>query len=235
MTNPLGEGSRMSSVQWASSVGLIVAFGGMALLASPASRLLGDPERLPTWALGQLALWALLAAILAIVVLWEKQPLASLWLRPLGWRSLALGVLFAALQIYLVYPIRMRLLEWSGLPGFGDAATKILALPIGFRILAVIGAGVVEETVFHGYALTRLGALLGSYWAATLIVVPAFALVHYPLWGAGPVLTFLVSGGVAAALFLWSRDLTALIVCHTLVDAMGLVVTPLFTNWWREP
>ena len=61
----------MSSVQWASSVGLIVAFGGMALLASPASRLLGDPERLQTWALGQLALWALLAAILAIVVLWE--------------------------------------------------------------------------------------------------------------------------------------------------------------------
>lgn len=224
----------MSSMRWASVVGLVVAFGGMALLVSPASRLLGDPGRLLTRVLGQLALWSLLAAILAIVIFWEKQPLGSLWLRPLAWRSFALGALFAAIQIYLVLPIRMRLLGLSGLPGFADAAEQIVALPLWFRILAVIGAGVVEETVFHGFALTRLGALLGSYWAAALIVVPVFALVHYPLWGAGPVLTFLISGGVAAALFLWSRDLTAMIVCHTLVDAMGLVVTPLYTDWWRD-
>jgi len=224
----------MSSMRWASSVGLIVAFGGMALLVSPASRLLGDPDRLLTRVFGQLALWSLLAAILAIVTFWEKQPLGSLWLRPFAWRSLGLGVLFAAIQILLVYPLRTRLLEWSGLPGFGDAAEKILALPLWFRLLAVIGAGVVEETVFHGYALTRLGTLLGSYWAAALIVVPAFALVHYPLWGAGPVLTFLVSGAAAAAFFLWSRDLGAMIVCHTLVDVMGLVVTPLYTDWWRD-
>jgi membrane protease YdiL (CAAX protease family) len=205
----------------------------MALLASPASRGLGDPDRLLVHTLGQLALWSLFAAILAIVLLWERQPLASLWLRPLGWRSLALGVLFAALQMYLVFPVRMRLLELSGLPGFGDAAEKLLALPLWFRILAVIGAGVVEETVFHGYALTRLGALLGSYRAAALLVVPAFALVHYPLWGAGAVLTFLVSGAVAAALFVWSRNLTALIVCHVLVDGMGLVIAPLYTQWWK--
>jgi len=231
---PLGEGRRMSTMQWASSVGLVVAFGGMALLVSPASRLLGDPDRLLTQVFGQLALWTLFAAILALVIFWEKQPLSSLWLRPLGWRSLALGVLFAVIHIYGVYPVRTWLLGLSGLPGFAAGAEKILALPIWFRILAVIGAGVVEETVFHGYALTRLGALLGSYWAAMGIVVPAFALVHYPLWGAGPVLSFLVSGGVSAALFLWSRDLTAMIVCHTLVDAMGLVVTPLYVEWWRS-
>jgi uncharacterized protein len=220
-------------MQPASAIGLLVAFGGMALLASPASHLLGDPERLATQVLGQLALWSLLALILAIVLFWEKQPLASLWLRPLAWRSLVLGVLFAAVQIYSVFPIRVRLLELSGLPGFGDAAEKLLALPLWFRILAVIGAGVVEETVFHGYALTRLGAWLGSYGAAAAIVVPVFAFVHYPLWGAGAVLTFLVSGAVAAALFVWSRDLGALIVCHVLVDGMGLVIAPLYTEWWK--
>jgi membrane protease YdiL (CAAX protease family) len=224
----------MSSMQWAAAVGLLVGFGGMALLVSPASRLLGDPERLLTRVLGQLALWGLFVALLAIVIVWEKQPLSSLWLRPLAWRSLALGALFAAIQITLVYPVRSWLLELSGLPGFAAGTEKILALPLWFRILAVASAGVVEETVFHGYALTRLGTLLGGYWAAALIVVPAFALVHYPLWGAGPVLSFLVSGCVSAALFLWSCDLTAMIVCHILVDAMGLVVTPLYTDWWRN-
>ena len=217
----------------ASTLGLVIAFGGMTLLVSPASRLLGDPDRLLTQVLGQLALWSLFALILAVVLFWEKQPLASLWLRPLALRSLALGTLFATLQVYGVFPIRMRLLELSGLPGFGDAAEKLLALPLWLRILAVIGAGVVEETVFHGYALTRLGVLLGSYWAAAWIVVPAFALVHYPLWGAGAVLTFLLSGAVSAALFLWSRDLAALIVCHVLVDGVGLVVAPLYTEWWK--
>jgi membrane protease YdiL (CAAX protease family) len=152
--------------------------------------------------------------------------------RPEG--ASAARVLFAALQILLVYPVRTWLLELSGLAGFAAGAEEILALPIWFRILAVIGAGVVEETVFHGYALTRLGALFGSYRAAALIVVPVFVLVHYPLWGAGPMLSFLVSGGVSAALFLWSRDLTAMIVGHTLVDAMGLVVTPLYTDRWRD-
>lgn len=214
--------------------GLVLAFGGMAWLAGPASRVLGDPALLRTRILGQLALFGLGAALLAIVLLWERQPLASLWLRPLAWRSLALGALFAALQLYLVYPLRVWLLEASGLPGFAAGAETILALPLWFRVVAVLGAGVVEETVFHGYALTRLGALLGSPWAAAGVVVPVFALVHYPLWGPGPVLTFLVSGAVGAALFVWSRDLLALIVCHVLVDGMGLVIAPLSNQWWAE-
>lgn len=207
----------MTSARWSSElpslVGLAVAFGGMALLVSPASRWLGDPERMSTRLLGQLALWSIGAAILAIVLLWERQPLASLWLRPFGWRTLALGVAFAALQIYVAYPMRMKLLQLSGLPGFAAGAEAVLALPLWFRIFAVIGAGVVEETVFHGFALTRLGALLGSPWAAALVVVPVFAFVHYPLWGPGAVLTFVVSGTVSVALFILTRDLGALIVC----------------------
>lgn len=217
-------------MRWPSAVGLVVAFGGMALLAGAT---FGDPALLRTRVLGQLALWALFAVILAIVLGWERAPLASLWLRPLAWRSLALGVLFAALQLWLVYPLRVRLLAGSGLPGFAAGAEAILALPLWFRVVAVLGAGIVEETVFHGFALTRLAALLGSPWAAALVVVPAFALVHWPLWGAGAVLTFLLSGAVGAALFILSRDLLALIVCHVLVDGMGLVIAPLYTQWWK--
>lgn len=64
-------------------VGLLVAWGGTAPLVSPAARLLANPSSLVTKCLEQAILWLVCGALVGIVVLWEKQPLASLWLRPL--------------------------------------------------------------------------------------------------------------------------------------------------------
>ena len=80
--------------------------------------------------------------------------------------SLASRGPLATIQVYGVFPVRMRLLELSGLPGFGDAAEKL-------------------------------------------------------------------SGAASAALFVWSRDLGALIVCRVLVEGVGLVVAPFYTEWWQ--
>lgn len=213
-------------------VGLLIAFGGVGALVGPLGRYLGPADRATTNLRAQAVLWLLFAAILAVVVYWEREPLASLWLRPLHWRSPLLGVALAAAHIYVVFPFNMWLLSKSGLPGFGTGMNRVLALPLWLRIVAVITAGVVEETLFHGYALTRLGTLLGSYWGAAAIVVLAFAFVHYPMWGPGPVQTFVVAGTVSAIVFLLSRDLLAMIVAHVLVDAMGLIITPLRSEWW---
>jgi hypothetical protein len=35
--------------------------------------------------------------------------------------------------------------------------------------------------------------------------------------------------------FIWRRDLLAMIVFHITTDAIGLVVTPMFSEWWKEP
>src|SRR5688572_8099845 len=68
-------------------IGLLVAWGGTALLVSPLGDRLGDPTSLSAALLAQALLWLLFAAVVVIVVFWEKQPLASLWLRPFQWRS----------------------------------------------------------------------------------------------------------------------------------------------------
>ena len=34
--------------------------------------------------------------------------------------------------------------------------TKVLALPVWFRIVAVVTAGIVDDTLFLGYAFTRV-------------------------------------------------------------------------------
>jgi len=61
--------------------------------------------------------------------------------------------------------------------------------------------------------------------AAALTLV-FFALIHLPMWGWGPVLSFSISGAVLTAFYVWRQDLLANIVAHTIVDAMGLSVVP---------
>jgi len=93
-------------------------------------------------------------------------------------------------------------------------------------MVAVATGGVVEEVLFRGYAITRLEAITGSQIFAAAVSVCVFALAHCPLWGPGPVVTFVLSGGFLAAWFVWRRDLAANIVAHVIVDSMGLVFFP---------
>ena len=215
-------------------VGLALAWGGTALLVGPAGRLLGSPDRITTKCLEQAALWLLLAAIVAIVVSWEKQPLASLWLQPVDGKSLAWGLLLALATIWIVVPATEWLRRAAGLAGYAAGMEKVLALPIWLRVVAVITAAVVEETLFRGYTVTRLTMLTGSPWFAGALSVAVFAGLHLPFWGAGPTLSFFLGGVFSTAFFIWRQDLLAMIVGHALVDAWGLVLAPMFSEWWKK-
>jgi hypothetical protein len=43
----------------------------------------------------------------------------------------------------------------------------------------------------------------------------------------------LVSGAAAMAFFVWRRNLLAMMVFHTVVDATGLIIAPLYSDWWK--
>jgi membrane protease YdiL (CAAX protease family) len=207
-------------------VGLMIAWGGPALLLSPAGRLLGPPERLTTMFLQQLALWASLGIILTIVLAWEKLSLGSLGLRPLGWPSFAWGLLLAVVMIAVVMPALSWALGAAGIPGFEPGMAKILVLPVWFRLVAVVTAGIVEDTLFLGYAFNRLALLIGSRRFAGSVTVIVVSVLHFPTWGLGPVLAYVVAVGVTTGFFMWRRDLLANIVAHVAVDGMALVIVP---------
>jgi membrane protease YdiL (CAAX protease family) len=211
-------------------VGLTVAWGGTALLLSPVDRLLGRPDQLRTKVLEQLVLWVLLVMTFAIVALWEKQPLASMGIRPLRWSSPAWGLGLATVTILAVMPSLTWALRAVGIPGFEAGMAKILVLPVWYRIVAVVTAGIVEDTLLVGYAFTRLTRITGSQWLAGGIAGAVFSLLHLPNWGVGPVLTYFVAVGLAMSFFAWRRDLLANIVAHTIVDGMGLVVIPALSS-----
>lgn len=210
--------------------GLAVAFGGPAVLLSPADRLLGPQDRLLTKVLEQLVMWLFLAIIVAIVILWEKQSLSSMWLRPPAWSSLGWGLLLAATTIVVVMPTLGWLLRSAGIPGFEAGMAKILVFPLSLRIFAVITAGVVEDALFLGYGFTRLTLLTGTKWLAGFLTIGLVALLHSPNWGFGPALAYLIAVGLGVAFFVWRKDLLANIVAHVTVDGMGLVIVPLLSS-----
>jgi hypothetical protein len=45
----------------------------------------------------------------------------------------------------------------------------------------------------------------------------------------------LVGGAAAMAFFLWRRDLLAMMVFHTVADATGLIIAPLYSDWVENP
>ena len=211
-------------------VGLTVAWGGVAVLISPAGRLLGPSERLTAQVLAQLVLWALLGIIVAFVIFWEKQTLASMGLRPFRWASVGWGLILAAATMYVIMPVLAGALRVAGIPGFEAGIAKILVFPVWLRIFAVLTAGIVEDALFLGYAFTRLVPLTGSYWIAGGISVIVSSLLHLPHWGAGPVLAYLVAGAVGTAFFVWRRDLLANMIAHVTVDAVALIIIPALSH-----
>jgi membrane protease YdiL (CAAX protease family) len=201
-------------------IGLVLALGGPALLASV-------PHRPHENALGarladQFRLLALTAGVIAMV-LWERRPLDSIGWQGVSGVSLAWGAALAFIFIRVLVPLEMLALKRLQLGDFSAGLARLVHLPPGVLIFAALVAGVAEETLFRGYAFTRLSELTGSEILAGLVTVAIFALVHLRLWGWGAVATFAVNGAVLTAFFAWRHDLLANITAHALTDAVGLL------------
>jgi membrane protease YdiL (CAAX protease family) len=130
--------------------GLTVAWGGTALLVSALARGLSDPSRLANALVGQALFWALAAAVVAIVLFWERQPLRSFWLQRFRWQSITWGLLLVAAYYTVLFPLGEWVRRSAGLPGFGAGMEQVIRFPVWYRIVAVVGAGIGEEVLFRG-------------------------------------------------------------------------------------
>jgi len=214
-------------------VGLAITWGGTAFLVSPAAAFLNDSSSILSKCVGQAALWMLFASVLLIVVFWEKQNLRSLWLKPLSWQSVAWGGALVLAYIFLLFPATEWLRRALGLTGYEAGMEKVVVLPLWFRAVAVLTAGVVEETLFRAYTITRAARLSGSVWLAAVLSVIFFAAIHIPVWGIGPSFALLPGGVVMTAFFVWKRDLLAMILAHVAIDSWALLATPYISEWWK--
>jgi len=207
----------------ATSVGLLAALlGPYVLLVSVAPRSTSDPYGV--WRMG--AFWALFGFVVAIVVMWERRPLASIGLGHFTPRSLGFGIL-AGCVIVLVFPVLQTLLEAVGLQGYRGDIDRVLQLPWPIRVASVLSAGIVEETLYRGYAIERMTELTRSRWMGAVAPLALFTIAHAFSWAPSHLITIAVVGGLLTLLYLWRHELWMCIVAHTLVDAIGFLVVPL--------
>jgi membrane protease YdiL (CAAX protease family) len=202
------------------------------MLVGPLGRQLGDPATIAAQVRGQLALWVLLAAVLLIVRFWERQPFSSLWVRTITWQSLGWAAGLAVVHVLVLFPATEAVRTALGLDGYAGGMQRAIAMPVWMRTFAVVTAGIVEEVLFRGYAVTRLIQLLRHPVSAAIISSAAFAVLHLPMWGPGPTLSFFLGSLAMTAFFIWRRDLWTMILAHTAIDAWGLIITPAISTWW---
>lgn len=198
-------------------VGLVVVFAGPLL---PVDKLVGSG--LAANIANQVLLWLLFVVVITIVVRWEKRPLSSI-----GWRwggqAVLWGLSLAAVMMFVTGPIGDWVLARSGLAGFETGFARLAALPPWFLLLAAVTAGVVEETLYRGYAIERLASFLGNFWYAGLIAWIVFSVSHAPVWGWGPVVSIAIGGVPLLVFYILKRDLLACMIAHAVTDGVGLM------------
>jgi membrane protease YdiL (CAAX protease family) len=174
-------------------------------------------------AIGLAAHWVNLAVLIAIVVLWERRPLASIGFVPIRWWTIPAG-LVAAVAITFVAGILVSALALNADSRF---ARLLQSFPVFLRLLIVLTAGVFEETLYRGYATERLTTLLGSKWLAGGCTVVFFTLAHVPAVGLTHLLPVAIISIPVTLLYLWRRDLILNMVTHVAIDGIGLLLAPL--------
>jgi membrane protease YdiL (CAAX protease family) len=164
----------------------------------------------------------LVAGVVTIARRGEELSWAEVGFGRISWASLPFAIALTLFFVFVFGPLASRTLLWLRLGSFEAGRRSLAALPRWYLCLSIVIVGAGEEWLYRGYAIERLQALTGEAWLAGVISLLAFGFVHLPVWGIGVSLSALVAGGILAALYLWRRDISFLILAHVATDLYGL-------------
>ena len=223
MSAPVTSRPRLSA---ATVGGLLLALAGPCVGFVVAPVFYGAAQSESRIGLGLVIHWINLAALIAVVLQAERQPLTSLGLRPLHWWTIPLGLLAGVAITVLAGVIT------TALGSNSDSSFVILlqSLPFVTRLLLVVTAAIFEETLFRGYALERLATLFNSKWAAAGVTLIIFTAGHIPAVGLAHLGPVLVVSTLVTLLYLWRRDLVVNMIAHGTIDAIGLLLAPMLNH-----
>ncbi|HEY1879990.1 MAG TPA: type II CAAX endopeptidase family protein [Caulobacteraceae bacterium] len=202
---------------------LIGLFIGMALPSLGIGHWFAPGHDLGSMAIREVIFWSISAALVFLVVRFEKLPLASLgFRRPTIW-TLVWGVVFGLLITALFIFCGLVVLPWLHLKGNAAAARPLMTAPLWFRFLLVLRAAVTEEILYRAYPIERIEALSRSRWLAAGVSVVGFTLAHLNYWGPVQLIFVAPAGVLLAALYLWRRDIVCNMIAHFITDGIGLL------------
>ncbi|GIW33948.1 CPBP family intramembrane glutamic endopeptidase [Meiothermus sp.] len=174
--------------------------------------------------------WTLAFVLLGIVLLWERQSLASIGIKKVSWRDLLWGVLGFIVGAFS-FILTMPLVNALGLGTTSSGISQLAQIPIVLRIGIVLTAGITEEILFRGYPIERINALTGRLGLSAFIAYVVFVLLHIPFWGLGGTIQIGVWSIVITILYVKRRNLLACMLMHILNDAYAFILLPLFAQY----
>jgi membrane protease YdiL (CAAX protease family) len=176
------------------------------------------------WAAGNF--WVKIGISVLIVVsyslLWQKPHVVP------RVRSVVLGILAAAAlygifflgNLFAPFFVHEAPTQVGGIYGLGSGTNKAL---IFLLLRFITGPG--EEIFWRGFLQSRMMTRLGTT-PGYLLTTLAYAGVHVFSGNLVLILAALVAGAFWGVLYLWTRDLTLLIVSHSLWSAVIFAVFP---------
>lgn len=140
-----------------------------------------------------------------------------------GWLAIAVASAVGLRVVATAYSGVMVGMRWL-LPGWDSNPMKYFPRTtlgsVAVVLIVVVGAPLVEETIFRGVLLPSLEGRFGVHWAVGITTV-VFTAMHLNLFSFAPVL---LVGWVLAALFVRSRSLWVPIACHSVFNGIGVLV-----------
>ena len=211
----------MSPRRW-TTVGLVEALAGPPLFIVVPDRLFGPFPSLAIQIVLQLLYVGLAAFVVWIVLRRERLSLRSIGMRPAGWSTLISAALLCGL-LQVMPIVTAPLVELAGPDAARAGIERLLRVPLWFRLVLGVSGGIVEETLYRGYAIERLAMITGRRWLGAAISALAFTAAHIPAWGVAFTLAADLPFSIVMTVFyLLRRDLVANALAHstTLVIAI---------------
>jgi CAAX protease family protein len=211
---------------WPTAVGLIVALGGAPALVATSRHVFGDSPTIGVQTMLQLIFCGFAAFVAFVVLRLERLPLRSIGLRRPGWPTVATALLLTASGFVLQLLVTAPLVKAFGQAGADAGVARLAVLPAWFRLFIGATGGVVEETLYRGYAIERLEAVTGRRWVGATLATVAFGAAHVPFWGIRfSFVADLPVGVILASFYLWRRDLLANMLAHSTWLIVALFAT----------
>lgn len=219
-TGDAGDRARAPAV---TGLGLLVAISAAALFGPGLEDVRLTPGLL--W-LNDVQKWALFAGMLLLVARWEGEPLRSVGLAWTGSRELKIGLAAGAAALALQLAVGSLLLDQLGWTVDGQLVQTLGELSVAQRISLVVTAAVTEEALYRGFWIERTEWLSGSVAVAVITSLAVFLGAHGGQASVGTVVQQGVLSLLLCLLYVWRRNLTAPIVAHGVIDAVGLLLLP---------
>ena len=169
--------------------------------------------------------WSLFLLLFIIVKYGERESFAALGFQHNFFRSIGLSLLILV-SIYgavIVYGILYFMITKTR-PPHEPMMDKLAHFPAWFKVMLAFRAGVVEETFFRGYAISRLQQLTGNKVVAIVVPVILFAAGHLAYGTLNHFLGALVIGIVLALYYVKTKNIVANITAHFLFDIISLLL-----------